>query len=168
MYNIKQSEEFFTENGFKVPKYDKERIVRDKIYAEEIADMLDNEYDNNSFAMDIREFIVFAAKLVPIVCDGKYNKVLKMNTPDLKGYDVEVKRNICLVKRDTIMIAQKVNSSDLGSVLGYVFKLIKIFGIPLFTVYDRNKKKEENLKRYSNEYDEMTSEEESEEESESE
>lgn len=141
--------EYFDNINTKIPKYDKKKILRDKVYAEEVYSMLDDMYKNNSLAMEMREFICFATNLVDMICDGKENKLLNITMPNLVGYSNEVRRNINQVKKETTVFAKELTSTKVGTKLSYLFKLFKIFGLPLFTVYNNNKRKKENIKEYN-------------------
>ncbi|MAR56927.1 MAG: hypothetical protein CMM93_07065 [Rickettsiales bacterium] len=133
----------------KAPDYDEKKLKKNYEYAEEIFEIMNVEYRDKALATDLREIIITASRVVPMIFNGKYNKILKTEMIDLTGYDLEIQKNITMLRSESNMVARKFNGSDLGSSLGYMLKMFKIFGVPLFTVYLGNRRESEANKKYN-------------------
>ena len=124
--------------GVKVPACDERRLRTDEVYAAEYREMTYGEYQNNTIATGLREIIVQASSIVPMIFNGKYNKTLGKRMPDLTGYPNHVKMQIVQVRRETVDIAKKCRSK-LGDSTISAFKLFRLLVIPLVTTYLNNK-----------------------------
>jgi len=136
LLNIHDIETGSKELGIKQINYDKKRVRKDINYALEINQLMQQEYDQNTLAFNMREFILFVAKFVPMIFNGE-RKIYKLTLPNLKGYDKEVNLRISELRRDSVAIAKKFNgviSKDLSS----IYNFIKVLGFPLITTFMKN------------------------------
>jgi len=136
LLNIHDIETGSKELGIKQISYNKKRVRTDINYAIEINQLMQQEYDQNTLAFNMREFILFVVKFIPMIFNGE-RKVFKFTLPDLKGYDKEVNLRISELRRDSVTIAKKFNgviSKDLSS----IYNFIKVLGFPLITTFMKN------------------------------
>lgn len=159
--DIGDAENDLNELRLKIPQYDSKRITSDEQYANEIREILIEEYQNNVMASGLRELVLGIANLVPHVFNGKrvaFGAVL----PDMDGYSTHVRMNITQIKRETLMISKSFRKRT-GESTMTIIKMIQLFGVPLVTTYLKNnvwggKKKVMDIEDYneleSEEYEE--------------
>lgn len=116
--------------------FDRERAAADPGYAQETYDQLLSTYEDNTFAMGIRELIIYLAGVVPVIFDGK-REILGRRMPDMFGYDTAVKSKIVTVKRETLMMAKTIRLK-IGENVGAIFNLIRLFVFPAWTTWKKN------------------------------
>ena len=156
--DIQHLEEDMAAQKISVTKYDKDRIKIDEQYAIEIREYLNHELDSVAVALGIREMAVKISELVPMIFNGQYSETFKVQKCDMTGYDIEVKRNIYYLRRETATMA-KVFRKKLGMVPLTCFNLVRLFGFPMMTVYKKNNSSEKKI-IHDRDHDEMDSEEE--------
>jgi hypothetical protein len=127
-------------------KIDEERLQKNIGYAEEVLSVLQDEFQENTFATGIREIIIHTASIVPAIFDGE-KKIFGKTLPDMTGYDKQVRSKIGNINRETIKLARSTREA-IGENAVSVFQVVRTLGIPFVTTYISN-----NVK--TNKYDKM-------------
>jgi hypothetical protein len=127
-------------------KIDEDRLQKNLEYAEEVLSVLQDEFQENTFATGIREIIIHVASIVPTVFDGE-KKIFGKTLPDMTGYDKQVRSKIGNINRETIKLARSTREV-IGENAVSMFQVVRTLGIPFVTTYIAN-----NVK--TNKYDKM-------------
>jgi hypothetical protein len=150
--NIKNIKKDMTDIGLEWNAYDEARILKDPKYAEEIKNMLHDEFGEYTFSTGIREVILRTAMIIPAVFDGK-RMVMGKVLPNMEGYDRRVKSKISNIKRETIMLARSTKKI-IGEDIISVFQVFRTLGVPLITTYlENNMGSDKYEKMDSDDYD---------------